>query len=176
MPSADNSYHQSSRGSRALVVGLSIGVVLLATWIVTANLESLYGPGVSAVPDPETTQAAGARIPAPADAVVAAPATETSEVIVTAEAEPPVPEPVVIASADETTPLVNTVVAAIDPDVTGSTDATRLGPDEAVPLPPKRPHLKMTAALPIPRPRPDLGDTAVPTGRELTEAEIERMR
>ena len=183
MPSADISYHQPSRGSRALVIGLSIGVVLLAAWIVTANLGSLYGPDVSgpdvsAVPDPEPTQAAEALTSAPADSVVAAPAIEApaEEVVVTAETEPPVPEPVVVASADEATPLVNTVVAAIDPDVTGSTDATKFGPDEAVPLPLKRPQLKMTAALPVPRPRPDLGDTPVPTGRELTEAEIERMR
>jgi hypothetical protein len=173
MPSADISYHQPSRGSRALVVGLSIGVVLLTGWIVTANRESLHIPGLAAAPAPEPTQA-----PAPPETVVAAPAPEAvpPEASVTAEAEPP--EPVVVASADPAATFANTAVAApaIDPDVTGTAEA-KFGPGEAVPLPHKRPQLKMTAALPVPRPRPDLGDAApASAGRDLTDAEIERMR
>src|SRR6266545_1128222 len=179
---SESSPRRTSRIAHVVLALSTIGVVLIAAWVVAPILPANYAATVAAVAPPHGPAEPRA-VPPPVAAAPVANATTTATAAV--EEEPSAPAPVYATAS--VSPFETAAALSAPPWPTEPPSAianeTSMAPaapaiDENVPLPRKRPGLTIAARLviPLPRPRPEMESDASEAELSAFEAQVLRQR
>jgi hypothetical protein len=174
-----------SRAARVVVLLATIGVAVIAGWVLAPILLANYAATIAAVPPPPAVEPPVPRVMRPA--AVAAPAPTTTAVI-DEERAPTAPglaaaPPPFQATAGLTSPWPTDTPAAptAEPKLAAAPPVAATGdadPAEVVPLPRKRPNATIAArlAIPLPRPRPEIEGEVSDAEQAAFDLQVKRMQ